>query len=445
MTFKKYSRSVATNMVIANMIGTGIFTSIGFQVMNPPIGIPDPFAIMFIWFIGGVFALCGATAYAEVATTFRESGGEYTFLSKIYHPIVGFASGWVSIIVGFSAAIAALALASGDYLMPIMNEMLGSNLPAYVPKVVAISLIMLVTLIQLGGVVTGGLFQNIITTIKLMFILVLIITPFFFLAESGKSHVSFSPTSSSWSTIFSLPFAGSLVYVMFAYSGWNSSSYIAGNMENPKKNLPFSLVTGTAIVTLVYLALTGVFMYVCTFDEMRGKVAIGNIVISKVFNEQAALIFAGLFAVALVSGINAMFIAGPRVAQRMGEDYRIFSFLKGQNEKGAPVNAILLQTLISITIVLLFDFRMILQYIELTLSLFCLLTVVGVFAIRARKLGDESSIKTWGYPFTPLLFIGVTLWMILYFVQMEPMRLVWTGVTILLAVVIYFLSPKNTE
>jgi basic amino acid/polyamine antiporter, APA family len=445
MTFKKYSRSVATNMVIANMIGTGIFTSIGFQVMNPPIGIPDPFAIMFIWFIGGVFALCGATAYAEVATTFRESGGEYTFLSKIYHPIVGFASGWVSIIVGFSAAIAALALASGDYLMPIMNEMLGSNLPEYVPKVVAISLIMLVTLIQLGGVVTGGLFQNIITTIKLMFILVIIITPFFFLAESGKSHVSFSPNSSSWSTIFSLPFAGSLVYVMFAYSGWNSSSYIAGNMENPKKNLPFSLVTGTAIVTLVYLALTGVFMYVCTFDEMRGKVAIGNIVISKVFNEQAALIFAGLFAVALVSGINAMFIAGPRVAQRMGEDYRIFSFLKGQNEKGAPVNAILLQTLISITIVLLFDFRMILQYIELTLSLFCLLTVVGVFVIRARKLGDESSIKTWGYPFTPLLFIGVTLWMILYFVQMEPMRLVWTGVTILSAVVIYFLSPKNTE
>ena len=102
MTFKKYSRSVATNMVIANMIGTGIFTSIGFQVMNPPIGIPDPFAIMFIWFIGGIFALCGATAYAEVATTFRESGGEYTFLSKIYHPVVGFASGWVSIIVGFS-------------------------------------------------------------------------------------------------------------------------------------------------------------------------------------------------------------------------------------------------------------------------------------------------------------------------------------------------------
>jgi amino acid transporter len=265
------------------------------------------------------------------------------------------------------------------------------------------------------------------------------------LADSGKSHVSFAPTDASWKTIFSLPFAGSLVYVMFAYSGWNSSSYIVGNMENPKKNLPFSLVVGTAIVTLVYLALTGVFMYVCTFDEMRGKVAIGNIVIGKVFGDQAALAFAGLFAIALVSGINAMFIAGPRVAQRMGEDYRIFSFLRGQNEKGAPVNAILLQTLISVCIVLLFDFRMILQYIELTLSLFCLLTVIGVFVIRARKLGDETSIKTWGYPFTPLLFIGVTLWMIFYFVQMEPMRLVWTLVTILFGLGIYFLRNYSRK
>jgi len=445
MTFKKYTRSVATNMVIANMIGTGIFTSIGFQVMNAPVGIPDPFAIMFIWFLGGLFALCGATAYAEVATTFKESGGEYTFLSKIYHPIVGFASGWVSIIVGFSAAIAALALASGDYLMPIITKLFGSNLPVFTSKLIAVSLILIVTLIQLRGVVTGGLFQNIITFIKLLFIVVLILSPFFFLNDSNRSNVDFSPTDTSWSTILSLPFAGSLVYVMFAYSGWNSSSYIAGNMENPKKNLPFSLVVGTAIVTLIYLLLTGVFMYVCTFDELRGKIAIGNIVISKVFNEETSLIFAGLFALALVSGINAMFIAGPRVAQRMGFDYKVFSFLKGQTEKGAPVNAILLQTFISVTIILLFDFRMILQYIELTLSLFCLLTVFGVFIIRYKKMGDDSTVKTWGYPITPILFIGVTLWMIFYFAHMEPMRLFWTFVTILSAVVIYFLSPKNSE
>ena len=445
MTTKKYSRSVATNMVIANMIGTGIFTSIGFQVMDPPIGIPDPFAIMFIWFLGGIFALCGATVYAEVATTFKESGGEYTFLSKIYHPIVGFTSGWVSIIVGFSAAISALALASGDYLMPILNKFIGYNLSEFTPKIIAISLILVVTFIQLGGVVVGGKFQNAITIIKLLFIAILIVSPFCFLSSDSISNVSFAPSNKSWNTIFSLSFAGSLVYVMFAYSGWNASSYIAGNIENQKKNLPFSLLTGTAVVTIIYLLLTGVFMYFCTFDELRGKIAIGNIIAGKVFNEQVALIFAGLFAVALISGINAMFIAGPRVARRMGDDYRIFSFLKGQTAKGAPVNAILLQTFISISIIVLFDFRMILQYIELTLSLFCLLTVFGVFIIRSRKLGDETTIKAWGYPFTPILFIAVTLWMIFYFVYMEPMRLFWTSVTILSAILIYFVFPKNSK
>ena len=295
------------------------------------------------------------------------------------------------------------------------------------------------------GVVTSGIFQNIITFIKLLFILVLIISPFLFLSDTNRSHVDFSPSVTSWSTIFSLPFAGSLVYVMFAYSGWNSSSYIAGNMENPKKNLPFSLLTGTAIVTLIYLLLTGVFMYVCTFDELRGKIAIGNIVMSKVFSHEIALVFAGLFALALVSGINAMFIAGPRVAQRMGQDYKVFSFLKGQNIKGAPVNAIFFQTVISITIILLFDFGMILQYIELTLSLFCLLTVIGVFVIRYKKMGNDTTIKTWGYPITPIIFIGVTLWMIIYFVHMEPVRLFWTFLTLLFAVIVYFLSSKNSE
>ena len=445
MTMKKYSRSVATNMVIANMIGTGIFTSIGFQVMNAPDGIPDAFSIMIVWFIGGIFALCGATAYAEVATTFPQSGGEYTFLSKIYHPIVGFASGWVSIVVGFSAAIAALAIASGDYLMPIMKQIFGTGIPIYTPKIVGALLILIVSIIQYFGIVAGGIFQNIITTIKLLFIAFLLVAPFFFLAEVDKTHISFAPSNISWDTIFSLSFAGSLVYVMFAYSGWNSAAYITGNLDNPKKNLPFSLLIGTAVVTLIYLLLTAMFLYTCTFDEMRGNIAIGNIVISKIFSPEIALFFAGLFAVALISGINAMFIAGPRVSQKMGHDYAIFSVLKNQNKRGAPVNAILLQSIISISILILFDFKMILQYIELTLSLFCLLTVMGVFILRYKKMGTESTIKTWGYPFTPLLFIAVALWMIFYFIRIEPMRIVWTLMTISTALIFYAISIKKRE
>ncbi len=227
-----YSRSVAANMVIANMIGTGIFTSIGFQVM--PGAIPDPFSIMMIWLIGGVFSLCGALAYAEVATTLRESGGEYTFLSRIYHPVLGLASGWVSLIVGFSAAIASLALATGEYLGPLVDS-IGLGISTEIAtKIIGVSLIVIVALIQLRGVESGGGFQNIMTNVKLAFIAVLILAPLLFLSNGEASGVSFAPTDKTSDTILGMPFAGSLVWVLFAYSGWNASAYIAGNMIEPK-------------------------------------------------------------------------------------------------------------------------------------------------------------------------------------------------------------------
>lgn len=443
MSQKLYTRRVATNMVIANMIGTGIFTSIGFQVSQD--SIPDPFSILMIWLIGGIFSLCGATAYGEVATTFRESGGEYTFLSKIYHPVIGLASGWVSLIVGFSAAIASLALASGEYLKPVFKNYISHDYLYLGPKLIGVFLILLVTLIQLKGVKSSGRFQNIVTYIKLSFIVIVIVSPFLFLDDSLKSNISFLPTDKSWGIITSLPFAGALVFVMFAYSGWNASAYIAGNLENPRKNLPYSLIVGTCIVTLIYLVLTFVFMYVCSFEVLEGKVDIGNLVIERIFNSKIAYVFGFFFALALISGINAMFIAGPRVAQKIGSDYKMFRFLEGQSANGAPRNAILLQTIVSLILVIFSSFKGIVEYIGLTLSIFSLLTVFGVFIFRFKKIETSHTVKTWGYPFTPLIFVGVTSWMICYFVIDNPMRLFWSLLTILPAFFIYYYSKKKGE
>jgi len=441
MTTKLYSKSVAANMVVANMIGTGIFTSIGFQVM--PDAIPDPFSIMMIWLIGGIFSLCGALAYAEVATTLRESGGEYTFLSKIYHPVLGLASGWVSLIVGFSAAIASLALASGEYLGPITDQMAPGMPVGFMTKAIGVSLIILVTLIQLKGVESGGGFQNIMTYVKLGFIVVLVLSPLLLLPSSSSSGVSFAPSEISSSTILGMPFAGSLVWVLFAYSGWNASAYIAGNMIDPKKNLPFSLLVGTGVVTCIYLALTAVFMYTCSFDEMRGVVDVGNIVVNKVFSPNTALVFGALFALALVAGINAMFIAGPRVTQKMGLDYPLLYKLGQQSENGAPVNAILLQTVLSSIMVVFSDFKSIIEYIGITLTIFSVLTVSGVFVLRSKGMANENTIKTWGYPITPLIFIAVSIWMIFYFAQNDPMKIVWSALTILPAFLIHKFGKKS--
>jgi len=438
-----YSRSVAANMVIANMIGTGIFTSIGFKVM--PGAIPDPFSIMMIWLIGGVFSLCGALAYAEVATTLRESGGEYTFLSRIYHPVLGLASGWVSLIVGFSAAIASLALATGEYLGPLVDS-IGLGISTEIAtKIIGVSLIVIVALIQLRGVESGGGFQNIMTNVKLAFIAVLILAPLLFLSNGEASGVSFAPTDKTSDTILGMPFAGSLVWVLFAYSGWNASAYIAGNMIEPKKNLPFSLLVGTGAVTLIYLALTAVFMYTCSFEEMAGVVDVGNVVVNKVFSPDVALVFGALFAIALVAGINAMFIAGPRVTQKMGQDHQIFSILGKQSDSGAPTNAIILQALLSSIMVLFSDFKSIIEYIGITLTIFSVMTVLGVFILRAKNLTNANTIKTWGYPITPIVFIAVSVWMVVYFAMNEPEKIMWSAATIIPAFILYWFSKRMKQ
>jgi APA family basic amino acid/polyamine antiporter len=449
---KKYTKSVAVNMVIANMIGTGIFISLGFQVLDN--GIPDPFAILVIWLLGGLVSLCGAMAYGEVATTVNKSGGEYAFLSELYHPLVGFVSGWISMIAGFSAAIAGLALATGEYFIPLLgiNHDATVNLGFFdfpISKIVATIAILLVVAVQLRGVRFGGIFQNYITYLKVALIAVFLVMPFIFAGNYEPSGVSFMPSDKSFDTIFGLPFAGALVWVMFSYSGWNASSYIVGNLENPRKNLPFSLVVGTLIVTVIYLLMNFVFMYVATFEELAPKdfarIDIGNVVATKILGSKVGLIFSGVFSLALISGLSAMFIAGPKVVQQIGKDYSSFRLLGKETESGAPKYAVLLMCVVSLILIYTSSFKQIVEYIGITLTLFSILTVFGVFILRWRKASTENTVKTWGYPITPIIFILLMIWMIIFFVYDNPMILVWSLVTMVPAVVIYYFSKNDKK
>ncbi|MCH2224738.1 MAG: amino acid permease [Crocinitomicaceae bacterium] len=448
---KKYTRSVATNMVIANMIGTGIFTSLGFQVLDT--GIPDPFSILIIWLLGGVVALCGASVYAEVASRINRSGGEYTFLSEIYHPLLGFISGWISLFVGFSAAIAALALAAGEYFLPVIgfSKETALNLGLFeisIAKLIGCLLLILVSLVHFRGVKFGGIFQNYMTYIKLVLIGSFLIIPFLFASNYEASGINFSPTDKTLNTIFSTPFAGALVYVMFAYSGWNASAYIVGNLENPRKNLPFSLLVGTIIVTIIYILLNFIFMYVARFDELALQVDLGNVVANKILGNKVGVFFSFAFSLALISGISAMFIAGPRVAEQIGKDYKTFKILGKQNKQGVPKYGIVFILTISILLTFFSSFKEIILYIGLTLMLSSMLTVFGVFILRYRerkadKTPAKNVVKTWGYPITPIVFILISLWIIYFFVAQDIKYLVWSLATIIPAIVIYYLTRNN--
>lgn len=442
---KKYTLAAAISVVVANMIGTGVFTSLGFQLLDFPVGIPDAFTILLLWLTGGIIALCGAFVYAEVATTLKESGGEYLFLSRIYHPSLGFASAFISLFAGFAAPVCANAIALGTYSSPIFGftdadviELGMFKFPLY--KIVSIAVIVVLSLVHIAGVKTGGTVQTILTIIKLSLIAFFCLAPFFIGNTDGVS--SFAPTANTYTYTTSIAFAGALVYVMYAYSGWNASAYIAGNVINPIKNIPRSIILGTLLVTVVYVCLNAMFLYAAPIASLKGKYDIGNEVALHLFGKDIGVVFSGLFSLALLSTISSMIIAGPRVMERVGQDYPVFFKLTRNSAGGTPVNAIILQSAIAVIMVLFSDLGSIIEYISITLLIFSLLTVLGVFLLR-KKMPSVEKFKAPLYPITPIVFIIATLWMVVFFVMQKPMNLVYSIGTILVGLLLYIYASKK--
>ncbi len=405
---KNYTLTVAITLVIANMIGTGVFTSLGYQV-GP---LPSGFVIMMLWLLGGVVALSGAFTYAEIATTLKRSGGEYLYLSKIFHPAIGFVSGWMSSVVGFAGAISAVAIAIGAYATAATGVS---------TKVIAVVAIVSMSAVHLFGVKTGGRVQTFLTALKLSLIVFFCTAPFF-ITDVPKTEIHFLPQPGDWNLILSSGFAVSLVFVVYAYTGWNASAYIAGNLDDARKNLPKSLIIGTFIVVLIYLSLNATFLYTATFQELDGQNDIGNVVAHKLFGNTAGHLFSGVFSFALLSTLSAMTIAGPRVTEAMGADYKLLESFSVKNRYQMPYLAILAQSIWSIFLVLVSSFKEIIQYISVSLSIFSMLTVAGIFFLRRKNKSDDH-FKVPLYPIPPVLFIVCTCWMI-YYVAAEDYRII---------------------
>jgi APA family basic amino acid/polyamine antiporter len=400
MSLKKVSLYTATSIVIANMVGTGVFTSLGFQAA----GIHTGFAILVLWIIGGISALTGALCYAEIGGMFPSSGGEYNYLSKIYHPAVGFISGWVSATVGFAAPVAAAALALGKYVTSVYP---GGN-AQYMAAIVVLG----ITFIHATSLSWGSRFQNVFTTVKVITMAVIIICGFL----AGRTgDISFRPTTDSWTDMTSTAYAYGFFFVYLAYSGWNASAYITSEIAEPKQNLPRSLFIGTAIVTVLYVAINFVFMWVTPRAQMMGPdgpvVEIAGTAANNIFGSTGGQIMSMIIAILLISTISSMILAGPRVTHTMGQDYRLLSFLGRKTPNGTPAIATLFQCAISLLIIFVFPFEDVVKFISFTLSIFTFLTVLGLFIMRFRSPQMERPFKAWGYPVVPFLFLGISVWM----------------------------------
>jgi APA family basic amino acid/polyamine antiporter len=426
---KKYTLSVAVTIVIANMIGTGVFTSLGFQVGSLPSG----FSILVLWLVGGLVSLAGAFTYAEMATTLKKSGGEYFYLGRIIHPVAGFVAGWMSLLVGFAGAVSAVALAMGKYSTVILGVS---------PKIIAIAAILGVTAVHWFGVKTGGRVQTLLTSIKLLLIVFFCVAPFF-ANESTLSHISFLPQPGDWKLILSPGFAVSLIFVMYAYTGWNAAAYIAGNLERASKNLPIALITGTIIVIVIYLSLNAMFLFSATFDELNGKIEIGNVVAEKLFGSKTGAFFSAIFGIALLSTLSAMTIAGPRVTEAMGVDYPIFESFARKNKYDMPWQALLIQAAWAISLVLISSFEKIIQYIQISLSIFSMMVVLSIFKLRKMYPHSERPYSMPLYPLPPILFTICTCWMIYYVTKRDPYIILYSVGTMIPGIILYFVAAKK--
>ncbi|MFM8912732.1 MAG: APC family permease, partial [Flammeovirgaceae bacterium] len=337
-------------------------------------------------------------------------------------------------LVGFAGAISAVAIAIAEY----SSAVLGVN-----GKIIAVTAIVLVSAIHWFGVKTGGRAQNILTGTKLMLILFFCFAPFFIGGE--KSSVSFLPQAGDWNLIASSSFAVSLVFVVYAYTGWNAAAYIAGNLEDPVKNLPKSLIIGTMVVVVVYLALNAMFLYTATFDELNGKNDIGNVVAVKLMGAQIGSVFSGIFSIALLSTLSAMTIAGPRVLEAMGDDYPRLKTFASKNKYDMPYLAILAQAAWSIFLVLVSSFKEIIQYISVSLSIFSMFTVIGIFFLRKQYKKSERPFQVPLYPLPPVIFTVCTSWMIYYVTVNDPWVILYSVGTMIPGLIVYFAVSKKNQ
>lgn len=412
---RRLGLGITSAIVVANMIGTGVFTSTGYQAIS----LHDPKTILLAWIVGGLIALCGAACYAELGTLMPKAGGEYVYLREAYHPALGFMSGWVSLTWGFSAAIATAAILFASYLGTLI-EAIGD--PTSV-KVVAIALIVAMTAMHSFDAKLGGRVQQVFTIMKVALIVVFIVAGF--LSGNGDwSH--FESQGGGFANIATPSFAISLMYVSFAYSGWNAAAYIAGEVENPSKTLPRSLLLGTGTVMVLYLLLNVIYFYALPSQTLaHGNdggpiVEVGNAAAVQLFGKSAGNLITSLIAIALVSAVSAMVMAGPRVYAAMANDRALPQVLGKLNARGVPMLAVVAQGVLGTIFVLVSELSQLMRFVGFTLAIFAALTCSTLFVLRRRGL--RGPYRTFGYPVTPILFILVSGWIAYAQIKENPLE-----------------------
>ncbi len=387
--------ATATSLIVASMIGTGIFSTTGLMLAR----VESAWLVLLCWLLGGVVSLAGALSYAELATMMPQAGGEYVYLQKCYGPLTGFLTGWTSFFVGFSAPIAATAVACAKYLSA------GGRLPgtALAQNLMAMGVVLLFTALHAVSVRIGAWVQNVLTATKLLLLGGLVLAGF----STGRGSWKFLQSSSDfWAPARWSQMGISLLWVTFAYSGWNASSYIAEEVERPARTLPRSLVLGTVTVTAVYLLINLFLFYAAPPATLTGVIAVGATAAERLFGAGAASWLSIIMGLALLSSLSAYVVTGPRIYYAMAREGLFFRFAARIHPRfETPGVAIAAQGLCAILMVLFGTFEQLLTYIGFALGIFPWMAVAGVLLLRRKEPTRERPYRVRCYPWVPIFYL----------------------------------------
>lgn len=420
----------AVALVVSSMVGTGVFTSLGYQVRD----IPSGPGILLVWGLGGLVALCGALSYAELAGALPRSGGEYHFIGRLYHPSLGWTAGLLSAVVGFAAPTALAALALGSYAHRAFPAV-----PAVTAGVVAL---VLITGGHLFTLKASALLQSVATALKLTLILAFILTAFL---KTGHGDMRWEVRPWADLEIIARPaFAVALLFVFYAYSGWNAAVYMLEELEDERRTVALALVCGTLLVMGLYLLLNAAFLKAAPVADLAGVTEVGHVAARALFGEGAARWFSGLLSLGLVATVSALVWAGPRVLHVLGRDFYFLKILAAKNRYGIPVAATVVLSAMALVFMLTGNFSQLLTYTQFALTLCAFLTVMGIFLVRRRPTVGEA-FRCPLYPLPPLVFLAMTGFVMVRSVVADPGPTLAGMATVLLAWLCYFPLRKASS
>jgi APA family basic amino acid/polyamine antiporter len=440
----------STFLVIGAIIGSGIFMTTGFIAEY----LPSPLMILIVWLLGGFFAMSGALAFAELGAMYPRAGGQYIYLREAYGPWAGFLFGWGFFWIIECGGVAALAVGFAEYFgyfVPALStktyllksHLLGFDYSLSAGQLIAVASILFLSAINYIGIKSGIVVQNIFTFLRLAAVAVFIILGLTIGSKAGV--VSFEGLMTGDMSFSIKLFGLAFIAVLWTYDGWYSINCAAGEIKNPGKNIPRSLILGTVSVTLIYFLMNIVYVSALPIERMKGVARIGELASTQLFGSTATFFISATIMISIFGCLSASILYGPRVFLAMAQDRCFFKSMRYIHPRyRVPTKAIVWQGIWSSLLCLSGTYQDLFEYVVFALVIFWAATGLAVIILRSKQPETPRPYKAWGYPVLPILFVLINLGVFLNTIWAQP-RQSLIGLIILAAGIPAFLYWQSKE